>query len=249
MYRLLITSDETAIVVRPLRELRSAPRSSRVDDHVLSRSAVSRNWPELRARVPIRVGADKPGPEFARDGEILPCESSVRPPSRVSIFALSARRPWLEFLERARRKTTYVRKRHFRDEEERGRISARTRTLIHSRRVTKGRVSAIHPARDDSPRALRAKRDLRPGVAARADPSRAASSLESLLARNWTAFEGRQGNLEFSAVSRNAGVISRQNKLSFLSPPSLFISLPPPALSLSTIPSSCSVLLRFILFY
>lgn len=26
--------------------------------------------------------------------------------------------------------------------------------------------------------------------------------LESLLARNWTAFEGRQGNLEFSAVSR-----------------------------------------------
>lgn len=30
------------------------------------------------------------------------------------------------------------------------------------------------------------------------------SFLESLLARNWTAFEGRQGNLEFSAVARNA---------------------------------------------
>lgn len=51
---------------------------------------------------------------------------------------------------------------------------------------------------------------------ARGSPSARAPFLESLLARNWTAFEGRQGNLEFSAVSCNAGVISKQNKLSSL---------------------------------
>lgn len=65
--------------------------------------------------------------------------------------------------------------------------------------------------------------------------------LESLLARNWTAFEGRQGNLEFSAVARNARALF-PGKINFSL--YLFLSFP---LSLSLYVSLSS--LRFILFY